>query len=280
VRRVVGDEVEPLIVAVDPAFVLERTPCKRRSGRRLFQQSWSIDFQAFPASASTSASASVNAPSTYEDATRHAAPHFAGISSGRGDVPRNRTTITTRQRRGVYYHCPGCFRCGYGKSKSWFALWNSGSRQERHGHESLYTGGRKVCRCHRFCVRVRRKRSIHRKVFFGSVNLGIIRNGLSEFAAPNAALISPKSQRHSAPPPFWSRPEDSRRRQYYFCEEAIPVLETSSAFQPRPRLASHYKIKLTANSCIALCSSINAVDFSSLRTMKRFPSRCASCWRC
>jgi len=36
------------------------------------------------------------------------------------------------------------------------------------------------------------------------------------------------------------------------------------------------EIKLTANPCIALCSSTNAVSFSSARTMKRFPSRCAS----
>jgi hypothetical protein len=34
--------------------------------------------------------------------------------------------------------------------------------------------------------------------------------------------------------------------------------------------------RLTANSCIALCSSTNAVNISSARTMKRFPSRCAS----
>ena len=34
--------------------------------------------------------------------------------------------------------------------------------------------------------------------------------------------------------------------------------------------------KLTANSCIALCSSTNAVSISSARTTKRFPSRCAS----
>ena len=34
--------------------------------------------------------------------------------------------------------------------------------------------------------------------------------------------------------------------------------------------------KLTANSCIALCSSTNAFNISSARTMKRFPSRCAS----
>jgi len=33
-----------------------------------------------------------------------------------------------------------------------------------------------------------------------------------------------------------------------------------------------YEIKLIANSCIALCSSTNAVSFSSARTTKRFPS--------
>src|SRR5258705_9213279 len=52
---VVGDEGEPLIVAGDPALVLERTLCKRRSGGRLLQESWSIDFQAFAASASAGA---------------------------------------------------------------------------------------------------------------------------------------------------------------------------------------------------------------------------------
>jgi hypothetical protein len=31
-----------------------------------------------------------------------------------------------------------------------------------------------------------------------------------------------------------------------------------------------HEIKLTANSCIALSSSINAVSFSSARTTKRF----------
>jgi hypothetical protein len=36
------------------------------------------------------------------------------------------------------------------------------------------------------------------------------------------------------------------------------------------------KGKLTANSCIARCNSTNAVRISSERTMKRFPSRCAS----
>jgi len=35
-------------------------------------------------------------------------------------------------------------------------------------------------------------------------------------------------------------------------------------------LRSDYAIKLTANSCIALSSSTNAVRISSARTMKRF----------
>jgi len=37
-------------------------------------------------------------------------------------------------------------------------------------------------------------------------------------------------------------------------------------------LVAIYTIKLTANSCIALCSSTNAVSFSSARTTNRFPS--------
>jgi hypothetical protein len=48
-------------------------------------------------------------------------------------------------------------------------------------------------------------------------------------------------------------------------------------FSAAPFLHGHYKTKLTANSCIVLCSSTNAVNISSLRTIKRFPSsRCAS----
>ena len=69
----------------------------------------------------------------------------------------------------VYWHCAEGFSRGYGKSKSWFALRNSGPRPERHGLESLSAGRGQVYRCHRFCVRVGRERSIHRKVFSGSV---------------------------------------------------------------------------------------------------------------
>jgi hypothetical protein len=36
-------------------------------------------------------------------------------------------------------------------------------------------------------------------------------------------------------------------------------------------LRSDHAIELTANACIALCSSRNAVNISSARTMKRFP---------
>ena len=47
--EIVSDEGEPLIVGLDPALVLERTLSKRRSRRRLLQESRSIDVQAFPA---------------------------------------------------------------------------------------------------------------------------------------------------------------------------------------------------------------------------------------
>jgi hypothetical protein len=59
-------------------------------------------------------------------------------------------------------------------------------------------------------------------------------------------------------------------------ESPIPVLGTPSAFHPHTFLRGHYEIKLTANSCIALCSSTKAVNISSARMMKRFPWRCAS----
>ncbi len=157
------------IVSGDPAFGLERILCKRRSSGKLLQESWSIDFQAFTVSASASASASVDAPSTYEDAARHAAIHFAISTCGRHGATRRGTTITPVQRRRICWHCAACFRQGYGKSKSWFALWSSGPWPERDGHESLSAGRGQVYRCHRFCVWVRRERSIHRKVFSSSV---------------------------------------------------------------------------------------------------------------
>ena len=44
-------------------------------------------------------------------------------------------------------------------------------------------------------------------------------------------------------------------------------------FMQRTLLHGYYKIKLTANSCIPLSSSRNAVSFSFARTRKRFPCR-------
>ena len=104
-----------------------------------------------------------NTPHATRRPTSRAAPAAAATP------PASRTTITPSQRRRAYWHCAACFSRGYRKSKSWFALWNSGPRPERHGHESLSAGRGQVYRCHRFCVRVRRERSIHRKVFSGSV---------------------------------------------------------------------------------------------------------------
>ena len=63
-----------------------------------------------------------------------------------------------------------------GKSKRRHALWNSGPRPERHGHKSLFTGG-KLHRCQRFSPRVRCERSIYRKDFPGAVT-SLIRSGL------------------------------------------------------------------------------------------------------
>ena len=90
-------KMNPLLLVVIPLLVLERTLCKRRSSGRLLQESWSLDFQAFTVPAS--ASASVDAPSTCEDAARHAATHFASSTCGRRDAARSRTTITPLQRR-------------------------------------------------------------------------------------------------------------------------------------------------------------------------------------
>ena len=75
-----------------------------------------------------------------------------------------------------------CFSRACGKSKRRYALWNSGPRPERHGHKSLFAGG-KLHRCQRFCPRVRCERSIHRKDFPGAVNSSV-RCGYSDFSIP------------------------------------------------------------------------------------------------
>ena len=50
------------------------------------------------------------------------------------------------------------------------------------------------------------------------------------------------------------------------------ILEKLVSFSSaRTLLHGYHEIKLTANSCIALSSSTNAVSNSSARTMKRFP---------
>src|SRR5205814_3544237 len=116
--------------------------------RRLLQESWSLDFQAFTVPGYASASASVDGPSACEYATCHAATDFASITCSRRNAARSRATITPAQTRRAYWQCAACFSRGYRESKSWFALWNSGSRPERYGHESLSAGRGQVYRCH------------------------------------------------------------------------------------------------------------------------------------
>jgi hypothetical protein len=55
----------------------------------------------------------------------------------------------------------------------------------------------------------------------------------------------------------------------------LPIVRPVSSRAEPPR--NRYEIELTANSCIVLCSSQNAVNISSACTTNRFPSsRCAS----
>jgi hypothetical protein len=54
----------------------------------------------------------------------------------------------------------------------------------------------------------------------------------------------------------------------------LPIVRPVSSRAEPPR--NRYEIELTANSCIVLCSSQNAVSFSSARTTNRVPLRCAS----
>ena len=146
------------------ARLFGRRAGKRRSGRRLFQETWPLDFEGFPASA--------GAESNQEEADLgRRATHVQTIKRRRGDrgAERNRTAIKPCQRREVYCHCATGFSRARGKNKRRYPLWNSGSRPQRHGHKSLFTG-RKLHRCQRLCSWVRCERSIYREDFLGAVN--------------------------------------------------------------------------------------------------------------
>ena len=69
-------------------------------------------------------------------------------------------------------------------------------------------------------------------------------------------------------------PTDLARVRYCeTCRKAVnAIFRNEEAFLAADRQRQMiYEIKLTANSCIALWSSKNAVNISSARTMKRFP---------
>ena len=134
---------------------------KRRSGRRFFQKSWPIRFQGFPASTVP--------PTNQKDNAELAANYLWRIKSSPAVADCARRASKTCEGREAYCDSFAGFGCPCRKSNRRFALWNSGPRPERHGHKSLFTGG-KLCRCQRFCSRVRCERSIHRKVFPGAVN--------------------------------------------------------------------------------------------------------------
>jgi hypothetical protein len=77
--------------------------------------------------------------------------------------------------------------------------------------------------------------------------------------------------------PRWN--VDAPQLSCILCRKALPGLFTKARclaeFFPRGTafcLRTTYETKLTANACIALCSSTNAVSISWARTTKRFPS--------
>src|SRR5215469_2006492 len=63
--------------------------------------------------------------------------------------------------------------------------------------------------------------------------------------------------------------DSARARLWQTAIDGVNTILASRRF--RFQEARPYEIKLTANSCIALCSSTNEVNISSERTMKRFP---------
>lgn len=139
--------------------------CERRSVGRFCQESWAIRFESFPAATNAE-------PNREENQACVAASGFASSESCRGVRDSARTTNKSCSRRKGYSydHCDAGFSCSAGKSKRRYAVWNSGARPQRNGHQSLFTR-RELRRRQRLSAWIRCERPIHRKGFPGPVNL-------------------------------------------------------------------------------------------------------------
>src|SRR5262249_1199081 len=101
------------------------------SSRRLFQESWPINFESFPAS-------------TYTHSKQKKAGsqprHFSRIKCCPANAESTRSVITACPKRETSPRRATGF--GRASSKRRYALWNSGPWPERYGDKSLFAGGR------------------------------------------------------------------------------------------------------------------------------------------
>ena len=144
------------------AIPFEWTPDKRRSDRRLFQETWPINFEGFPASA--------RATSNEEDGEAWvAATYRSRIKCCPGGAESIWTGVTPCPKRDPSSYSVAGFGRTSGKSKRRYALWDPGPRPERPGFKSVLAGWNLRRRQH-FCSRNACERSVHGKDFSCAVS--------------------------------------------------------------------------------------------------------------
>ena len=125
----------------------------RRSPRRFLQESWRINFESFPASASSQ---------SRQENTAFQTRYFSRIKCSPGNADSTFGAITACPKREPSSHGAAGLSRATGKRR--YALWNSGPRPERHRHKSLFARG-VLHRCQCLSARVRCERPVHRKDF-------------------------------------------------------------------------------------------------------------------
>jgi hypothetical protein len=153
-------------IASGRAVLFKRTMRKRRSSRRLFQESWPIYFEGFPASAYTRSG---------REKAGFQTRHFSRIKCCPRNAESTRRAITACPKR----EASSCRAARFSRSsgKRGHALWDSGPGPEGDGHESVCTRG-KLHRRQRLCARISGERSIHGKNLFGAVRSRLARPAL------------------------------------------------------------------------------------------------------
>jgi len=106
------------------AILFRHTIRQCRCGRRLFQESWSINLKSFPTSAGDQSA------EKEDDKEYLSAADVSKIKCSRGVPDSTRTSNQSRPRTEAdsHRHCAAGFSCPCGKSKRRHAVWNSRTR--------------------------------------------------------------------------------------------------------------------------------------------------------